>query len=462
MIATVVETALRRLRHGRTELMLTFVVPVVFFTIFAMIFGSGVGRNPRVRTLIADADGSERSAALVAAIEEQAGVVPTVLSGSEDPAAEAERQVREGRVSAAVVIPKGWGATPGVPPQAAGGFAERRPAGLPESSGDRTPKDSGGAADDASRGTTSSGGDAPGVVRVLSDSSNQVGAQVVGALVQKALFESMRPTPGVPPQGAGGSSPMPPAGLPESLRGRTPGDSGGVADDAASGTTSSRGDAPGVGLPPVEVVDLLGEGKSNPLVAMSAAGIAVMFLLFSAAGSGGSILEEEETGTLERLLCSNLSMTQLLLGKWLFITAQGVLQVTAMFLWGQWVFGVDLLGHLPGFASMTLATAAAASSFALLLATACRSRTQLNGVSTILILTMSALGGSMVPRYVMSESMQEWGLFTFNAWALDGYNKVFWRDMPVESLTPQLGVLCAAAVGLLVLARILAGRWERA
>ena len=49
----------------------------------------------------------------------------------------------------------------------------------------------------------------------------------------------------------------------------------------------------------------------------------------------------------------------------------------------------------------------------------------LNGLSVILILTMSCIGGSMVPRYLMSDELRQYGLWTFNAWALDGYTKVF-------------------------------------
>jgi len=98
--------------------------------------------------------------------------------------------------------------------------------------------------------------------------------------------------------------------------------------------------------------------------------------------------------------------------------------------------------------------------FGLLLATLCKTRGQLNGLSVILILTMSALGGSMVPRYVMSDRLQELGLWTFNAWALDGYNKIFWRDLPPASLAPQLAVLLSCSLCFLALARILAIRWE--
>jgi ABC-2 type transport system permease protein len=185
-----------------------------------------------------------------------------------------------------------------------------------------------------------------------------------------------------------------------------------------------------------------------------------MFLLFGATGGGGALLEERENQTLDRLLSTRLTMDQLLLGKWFYMTAIGTLQVGVMFLWAQIAFGVDLLGHLDGFVMMTVVTALAASAFGLFLATLCKTRGQLNGLSIILILSMSALGGSMVPRYVMSEQMRQYGLYTFNAWALDGYDKVFWRDLPVSSLAPQISVLLLSGFGFLLVARFLALRWE--
>jgi ABC-2 type transport system permease protein len=84
----------------------------------------------------------------------------------------------------------------------------------------------------------------------------------------------------------------------------------------------------------------------------------------------------------------------------------------------------------------------------------------LNGVSVVLILSMSALGGSMVPRYLMSESMQRFGRITFNAWALDGYQNVFWYDAPLSALRTEVIVLLAMAAYLLTVARVFADRWE--
>ena len=109
---------------------------------------------------------------------------------------------------------------------------------------------------------------------------------------------------------------------------------------------------------------------------------------------------------------------------------------------------------------MTVFTAAAAAALGLVLATASRSRAQLSGISTMLILTMSALGGSMFPRFLMSETMQKIGLVTFNAWALDGYLKVFWHERPLVELWAQLAVLTALTCVFLVVARVFARRWE--
>ena len=193
----------------------------------------------------------------------------------------------------------------------------------------------------------------------------------------------------------------------------------------------------------VKVVDVMAStSRRGSLVSFYAAGIGVMFLLFSAVGgAGAALLEEIEAGTFERVLSTRIGMTGLLLGKWLFLALIGAAQLVVMFLWGALMFKLPLFSHLGGFAVMTAVTAAAAAALGLVLATLAKSRGQLQGFSTILILTMSALGGSMFPRFLMTETMQKFGLLTFNGWALDGYLKVFWRELPILQLWPQVLVL---------------------
>jgi ABC-2 type transport system permease protein len=142
----------------------------------------------------------------------------------------------------------------------------------------------------------------------------------------------------------------------------------------------------------------------------------------------------------------------------------GVAQLAVMFLWAWKPFGLTLFTphHLAGWAIMSAATAAAGAGFGMVLATACRSRGQLAGLSTIVILIMSAVGGSMFPRFMMSPGLQKVGLLTFNAWSLDGYRKVFYDNLPLTALWPQVTVLIALTIAFMLAARLLARRWEAA
>lgn len=456
MIFTVLRIGLLRLRNNPLELLLMFGVPIVFFSIFAVIFSRGIGsgRSAPVRVVFVDQDQSDISAALIERLSADTGIQSVAVQPS-NPAhgiisvEESLQQVRNGDAALAIVFRPDFGV-------------------------------------DLTRGTHR-------VVEILADTSDQIATQITAATVRQAVFTeqarlAVLRTAAERRSAAETLSPpqrqevAPRADLPQysafDRRALSSGPASARAADVGNGLSRSEGAVAAVDdsasqepqefievmqdqpEDPVEVIDVFAAQVDNPKISMYAAGIAVMFLLFSASGAGGTLLEEQEAGTLERLLSSRLTLTQLLVGKWLFICSCGCLQLLVMFSWAQLVFDVDLVGHLPGFAVMTLSTAAAAASLALLLATLCRSRSQLNGVSVILILTMSALGGSMVPRFIMSEEMQRYGLLTFNAWALDGFNKIFWRNLPVTALQPQVTVLLISAVVMAAAARICARRWE--
>src|SRR5947199_10743512 len=101
---------------------------------------------------------------------------------------------------------------------------------------------------------------------------------------------------------------------------------------------------------------------------------------------------------------------------------------------------------------MGVSSAVAVAAFAMSLASICRSRAQLGALSTLVILVMSSVGGSMFPRFLMPEAMQKSGLLTINAWAIDGFTKVFCHDEPVSHLGLQVAVLLATAVLLYAVA----------
>ena len=214
-------------------------------------------------------------------------------------------------------------------------------------------------------------------------------------------------------------------------------------------------------VPQISVDNPQSSDQQNPRIAMYAAGIAVLFLLFACTGHAATMLEEAESGTLDRILVSEAGLFQIVAGKWMGIYLMGCVQLTVMFVFAEFVFQIHLWRHLAGFLIMAGSTSAATASFAMLMATICRTRSQLQGAATVIILSMSAMGGSMIPRFVMSDRMKELGRWTFNAWALDGFQKVFWFQSPLESLKPEVVVLLGSSLFMSVATLLLSGRWRR-
>ena len=412
------------LKRDRVAQALTFLLPIVFFSIFASVFGGrGGDTTPRVSVALADEDRSEFSQRVIAALQQEKALRLRVDgdNGSAIDRAAAERLVRNGDVPVAIVIPKGVGESFGQ-----FGFSSSAAA-----------------------------------IQMLADPSDPIAPQMVQGLLQKV---AMTAAPDLVMQGgmkqfekhAGQLTPEQKKAIDEWIPMLK-------ADAGSPGTGGGPAGSGGMGIA-VNVVDVMRtDDRKGSLISFYAAGIGVMFLLFSSVGgAGGALLEEAESGTLERLLSTNIGMTGVLIGKWLFLSFIGFAQLTVMFLWGRVAFGLPLFSHVPGFVVMTAVTAAAAAALGLVLASLARTRAQLSGFSTILILTMSALGGSMFPRFLMSETMQKMGLVTFNAWALDGYLKVFWRNAAVWELWPQVLVLSVLGATFLGMARLLGRRWELA
>jgi len=424
MIATLLKISWTNLKRDRVAQMLAFLLPLMFFTIFALVFGSQSNTSTaRIRVAVVDEDNSDLSRRIVEGLRNEKGLrARTTMdesgTGETLNRSSAEQFVRDGDVPIAIVLPKGLGE---------GAAAFGRPSNAPH-------------------------------VQLLADVSDRVAPQMVYGLLQKVAMTS---APDILMKGgfsqferyAGALTPEQRTAVNGWLSQLTPAASAHPASSAANGVF-------GLGVDTVDVMRQ--QGNRESLISFYAAGIGVMFLLFSMSGASGALLEEVDSGTLDRVLSTRVGMSGLLAGKWLFLTLMGIGQLSLMFLWGRVAFGLDLFHHVPGFVIMTAFTAAAAAGFGLVLATAARTRAQLSGMSTIIILIMSSVGGSMFPRFLMSDTMQKMGLVTFNAWALDGYLKVFWRNAPIVALWPQLLVLTGLTAFFLGIARTLARRWEAA
>ena len=199
-------------------------------------------------------------------------------------------------------------------------------------------------------------------------------------------------------------------------------------------------------IPAIKETPLIIEDKDNNFGLIQAvAGTGVMMLLFSVAGMGSSLLAEKEEGTLRRLLYTPLGSGDILFGKMLSTTIIAVAQLLVMFVFGWLVFGLDIFLNLPALLLIILATALACASFGILLSAISKSRKQVEAMSTIIILVMSAIGGSMMPLPIMPEFMQKLAVISVNYWSIQGFYDIFWRQLEIVDMLPKIGILILIA-----------------
>ena len=194
--------------------------------------------------------------------------------------------------------------------------------------------------------------------------------------------------------------------------------------------------------PVIKWTSIVGEKNDTKLGLIQAvAGTAILMLLFSVAGVGTSILEEKENGTINRLLYSPLKGSAILYGKMLFAFFISILQLTSMFLFAWLIFNMDLSVNIPALILMIIATSFAVSSLGIFLAAVAKTRQQAQNLSTIIILVMSAIGGSMIPLFIMPSILQKIALLSVNYWGIQGFYDIFWRSLPLVAILPKILLL---------------------
>lgn len=201
-----------------------------------------------------------------------------------------------------------------------------------------------------------------------------------------------------------------------------------------------------------ESEQIFGKGR-NP-AAQSVGGWSVMFLLFSISGAATALFDERKSGIFQRLLSGKVRRHHILWSKFFFLALLGLSQMAILITFGHLVFGV--ISHpsqiLPLFV-ISLSAAAAATAFGMLLASFCKTHAQASGLATIIILSMSALGGAMFPLFMMPPFIQTFiSPLTLVYWAMDGILGVLWRDEGLIKILPQCGVLLAVCVVIMCIA----------
>jgi ABC-2 type transport system permease protein len=223
-----------------------------------------------------------------------------------------------------------------------------------------------------------------------------------------------------------------------------PDDENDISDDIFGTVIKNDGNNQSIKWTPV--VGIKNDTKLGLIQAV--AGTAILMLLFSVAGVGTSILEEKENGTINRLLYSPLKGSTILYSKMLFAFFISILQLSAMFLFAWLILNMDMSVNIPGLILMIIATSFAVSSLGIFLASVAKTRQQAQNLSTIIILVMSAIGGSMIPLFIMPSILQKIALLSVNYWGIQGFYDLFWRALPLEEILPKILVLMSIGVAM--------------
>lgn len=365
MTAAVFRVMLRGLLRDRGALALTFLVPAVFFLVFASIFAASSGGSFRPRVVAHAEPGALGADSLLAVLR---GSAALRLEPPAETEAAVRSLVRQGRADAGLLI---RAAAPGA---------------------------------------------APSFV-LVTDPARDVAAQILRAHVERAFAVRFLMPPAPP---------------------------GGRLWGAA-----------------VELETVTGGSAGSNEVAYSAGAVALLFVLLSAVHGAVTLFDERDAGIMDRVVAGPAGVRPLVDGKFAFLAAVGAAQAAVIFGMAWLIHDLDLGRHLAGWALTTALAAAAAAGLALALTTHFRTRQQAATFANVAMLILSALGGSMIPRFLMPEWLQAAGWITPNAWALEAYTALFWRDEPASALVLPLALLAAAAAIGLAVARRGARRLER-
>jgi ABC-type multidrug transport system, permease component len=201
-----------------------------------------------------------------------------------------------------------------------------------------------------------------------------------------------------------------------------------------------------------ETEQVAGQDVKNPMAARLVGGYAIMFLLFAVSGSATSFFDEKNTGVFQRLLSSPVRPSHIVWARFLFGVILGLLQIIVLFLAGSLLYDIDIVSHAGGLFAVALSSAAACSAFGLFVVAVAPNADAASPISTLLVLSMSAVGGAWFPVSFMPDYIQSVSRLTLVYWSVEGFTDVLWAGRPLSAVLPHIGILTGIAAVVMAFA----------
>ncbi len=181
----------------------------------------------------------------------------------------------------------------------------------------------------------------------------------------------------------------------------------------------------------------------------------VMALLFVATRSMGDIHEERNNGMLRRQMATPMGIGLIVGAKTVFGVMFSLIVMVVLGVIGLtlgWISPpIDSLGALLLGISFSLA----ACGFLALVTSIAKTEKQAGLIGWLVIMGMSAVGGSMMPISNMPAPMQAAAQFTINFWAIDGFTRLVYEGEGVGGIFQNIFLLSVIGVVTISLAQVL-------
>lgn len=181
------------------------------------------------------------------------------------------------------------------------------------------------------------------------------------------------------------------------------------------------------------------------VLAYMAPGMALMFLMYTVANGGRSILAEQTEGTLPRLLVAPVTMAQALAGKAVGIFFSGVAQMLILIGGTALLFRINW-GSWPAVIVLVLTAVFGALGWGLLLTVVAKTPSQVANIGSAMMLAFGILGGSFYDISAMPQWLRWISFITPNAWALQGFTDLAEGDGFAGIAVPVAGLLAMGVI----------------
>jgi len=196
------------------------------------------------------------------------------------------------------------------------------------------------------------------------------------------------------------------------------------------------------------------QAYNDPWLIQPIIGIAIILLLFNVINIGGNFIDEYNNKTLNRLLISPANYSSFIFSKSLLYFLVCSIQFALILLFASYFLGLRLF-NIPAIVLLVIVGSLACTAFCLFITSISKTRNQLNSLSIAGILFLSAIGGSMMPSFIMPAAMQKLSQFSINYWVIESFFDVLWRRVGIESIINNVAILLLITAVLLAFSSII-------